>query len=119
MIALNALKVNNCVIEFSQTTLTSLATSLNILGAVIIGGAKSLWGTLFGTFIVFGLQQIILVEIPFFQENPDISVLFTGALMIVICMFFPGGFVEIVLRIRIAIMTTINKRRVRKYGLEA
>ena len=106
-------------IEFSQTTLTSLATSLNILGAVIIGGAKSLWGTLFGTFIVFGLQQIILVVIPFFQENPDISVLFTGALMIVICMFFPGGFAEIALRIRIAIMTAINKRRVRKYGLEA
>jgi branched-chain amino acid transport system permease protein len=106
-------------IEFSQTALTSLATSLNILGAVIIGGAKSLWGTLFGTFIVFGFQQIVLVEIPFFQDNPAISVLFTGALMIVICMFFPGGFAEIVLRIRIAIMTAINKRRIRKYGLEA
>ena len=105
-------------IEFSQTTLTSLSTSLNILGAVIIGGAKSLWGTLFGAFIVFGLQQIILVEIPFFQDNPDISVLFTGVLMIVICMFFPGGFAEIVLRIRITIMTKIKKWRVRRYGTE-
>jgi branched-chain amino acid transport system permease protein len=106
-------------VEFSQTTLTSLSTSLNILGAVIIGGAKSLWGTLFGAFIVFGLQQIVLVEIPFFAQNPDISVLFTGALMIIICMFFPGGFAEIMLRLKIVITSGLKKWRVRKYGIEA
>jgi glycosyltransferase involved in cell wall biosynthesis len=78
-----------------------------------------LWGTLFGAFIVFGLQQIVLVEIPFFAQNPDISVLFTGALMIIICMFFPGGFAEIMLRLKIVITSGLKKWRVRKYGIEA
>ena len=106
-------------IVFSSTTLITLSTSLNILGAVIIGGAKSLWGTLFGTFFVFGLQSLVLKDIEFFQKNPAISILFTGILMIVIVMFFPGGFAEILLRIRMAIFKLIQKRRVKKYGLEA
>lgn len=106
-------------IVFSSTTLITLSTSLNILGAVIIGGAKSLRGTLFGTFFVFGLQTLVLKDIAFFQQNPAISILFTGILMIVIVMFFPGGFAEILLRIRMAIFKLIQKRRVKKYGLEA
>jgi branched-chain amino acid transport system permease protein len=105
-------------IVFSSTTLIGLSTSLNILGAVIIGGAKSLWGTLFGTFFVFGLQSLVLKDIQFFQDNPAISVLFTGILMILVVMFFPGGFAEIVLRIKLAIYKLIQKWRVRRYGLE-
>ena len=105
-------------IVFSSTTLISLAMSLNILGAVIIGGAKSLWGTLFGTFFVFGLQSLILKDVEFFRNNPDISILFTGILMILIVMFFPGGFAEIVLRIKWFIFKMINKWRVRRYGIE-
>ena len=34
----------------ATSTLLTLSTSLNILGAVIIGGAKSLWGTTFGLY---------------------------------------------------------------------
>ncbi|MFR7895153.1 MAG: hypothetical protein ACLU38_14815 [Dysosmobacter sp.] len=41
-----------------------MATSLNILGAVVIGGAKSLWGTTFGVFIIYrGLQSTLLSKI--------------------------------------------------------
>lgn len=105
-------------ISMSTSTVITLSMSLNILGAVIIGGAKSLWGTLFGTFFVFGLQTIVLKEIPFFANNPDITVLFTGVLMIVIVMFFPGGFAEIVLRIKILIMKLVKKWRIRRYGIE-
>lgn len=102
----------------TTSTVITLSMSLNILGAVIIGGAKSLWGTLFGTFFVYGLQTVILSEIEFFQKNPAITVLFTGILMILIVMFFPGGFTEIILRIRIAIMNAVKKWRVRTYGIE-
>ena len=105
-------------IDMNNGDIIKLVFSLNVLGAVIIGGAKSLWGTLFGTFFVFSLQPIVLSRIPFFAENPDISVLVTGVLMIVVCMFFPGGFAEILLRIRIAIMNGVKKWRVRKYGIE-
>lgn len=102
----------------TTSTVITLSMSLNILGAVIIGGFKSLWGTLFGTFFVFGLQTTVLSKIAFFQENPAITVLFTGILMIIIVMFFPGGFAEIVLRIRIATMNFMKKWRVRRYGVE-
>lgn len=105
-------------ITITTSTVITLTMSLNILGAVIIGGFKSLWGTLFGTFFVFGLQTTILSKIDFFRTNPAITVLFTGVLMVVIVMFFPGGFAEILLRIRIAIMSAFKKWRVRKYGIE-
>ena len=83
-------------ITTSTSTLLTLTTSLNILGAVIIGGAKSLWGTTFGVFIIYGLQSMFLSNIPFFRENPAFITMVTGVLIIVVVMFFPGGFAQIV-----------------------
>ena len=73
-----------------------MATSLNILGAVVIGGAKSLWGTTFGVFIIYGLQSTLLSKIPFFVENPAFITMITGLLIILIVMFFPGGIAQMV-----------------------
>lgn len=84
----------------STSTLLTLTTSLNILGAVIIGGAKSLWGTTFGVFIIYGLQSMFLSKIPFFVENPAFITMVTGVLIIVVVMFFPGGFAQIVTQLR-------------------
>lgn len=83
-------------ITTSTSTLLTLTTSLNILGAVIIGGAKSLWGTTFGVFIIYGLQSMFLSNIPFFRENPAFITMVTGVLIILVVMFFPGGFAQIV-----------------------
>ena len=85
-------------ITTSTSTLLTLTTSLNILGAVIIGGAKSLWGTTFGVFIIYGLQAMFLSKIPFFVENPAFIILVTGVLIIVVVMFFPGGFAQIAMQ---------------------
>ena len=82
-------------ITTSTSTLLTLTTSLNILGAVIIGGSKSLWGTTFGVFIIYGLQAMFLSKIPFFVENPAFIILVTGILIILVVMFFPGGFAQI------------------------
>ena len=83
-------------ITTSTSTLLTLTTSLNILGAVIIGGAQSLWGTTFGVFIIYGLQSMFLSNIPFFRENPAFITMVTGVLIILVVMFFPGGFAQIV-----------------------
>lgn len=96
-----------------------LSTSLNVLGAVIIGGAMSIWGVLAGVFFVYGLQPLVLSNIPFFQQNEEFIVLLTGVLMVVVVMFFPGGFAHIVLQIKLAIIKGLQKWRVRKYGTEA
>jgi branched-chain amino acid transport system permease protein len=106
------------IVPTSETKF-NLATSLNILGAVIIGGSMSIWGVLGGIFFVFGLQPLVLSNIPFFQQNEEFIVLLTGLLMIIVVMFFPGGFAHIVLQIRLSIMKALQKWRVRKYGTEA
>ena len=92
--------------------------SVWVFAAVIIGGAKSLWGTLFGTLFVFGLQDLFLMDIPFFVENPAITTIFVGILMILVVMFFPGGFAQIVLLLRVQFYKLKQKWKVRKYGLQ-
>ena len=85
----------------ATSTLLNLTTSLNILGAVIIGGAKSLWGTTFGAFIIYGIQSMFLSNIQFFKDNPAFITMVTGLLIILVVMFFPGGVAQIVLQIKL------------------
>ena len=90
-------------ITTATSSLLTLTTSLNILGAVIIGGAKSLWGSTFGIFIIYGIQSIFLSRIDFFNKNPAFITMITGLLIILVVMFFPGGFAQIVAEAKIRI----------------
>ena len=105
---------------FADSTLLSMATSLNILGAVVIGGAKSLWGTTFGVFIIYGLQSTLLSKIPFFVENPAFITMITGLLIILIVMFFPGGIAQMMGNLmqkrKTAKFAANTQRRVDGYG---
>ncbi len=65
--------------------------SLNVLAAVVIGGTKNIWGVLLGTFIIFGLKDLVLVRISFFQTYKNAHLMFSGALIILVVMFYPGG----------------------------
>lgn len=69
--------------------------SLNVLAAVVIGGTKNIWGLLVGTFIVFGLKDLVLSRIPFFQTYSNAYLMFSGALIIVVVMFYPGGVIKL------------------------
>ncbi|MFA5686615.1 MAG: branched-chain amino acid ABC transporter permease [Bacilli bacterium] len=102
----------------ATSTILTLSMSLNILGAVIIGGAKSLWGTLFGTFFVYGFQSIFLQNIPFFQENPAFMVMATGFLIILVVMFYPGGFAQIFYNLKLRFKSAKMKWRTHRYGVE-
>ncbi|MDO4543133.1 MAG: branched-chain amino acid ABC transporter permease [Clostridia bacterium] len=103
-------------VSTSMSTLFRLTTSLNILGAVIIGGAKSIWGVLAGTFIVFGLDSMFLQSIPLFNDNPTLITLFTGILIILVVMFYPGGLQQLFTMLKGKISAAIGKRREAKYG---
>ena len=100
----------------SSSTLFSLSTSLNILGAVIIGGTKSIWGTVGGTFIIYGIDKMFLQDIAFFRENPTLITLFCGILVVLVVMFYPGGLAQLVLEIRYKLATLRKKRREARYG---
>ena len=98
----------------ATSSLLTLTTSLNILGAVIIGGAKSLWGSTFGVFIIYGIQSIFLSRIEFFNKNPAFITMITGLLIILVVMFFPGGFAQIILEIKM----WFRKRKMKKAALK-
>ena len=98
----------------ATSTVLTLTTSLNILGAVIIGGSKSLWGTSFGVFIIYGVQSMFLSKIAFFQENPAFITMVTGVLIVLVVMFVPGGFAQIAAQAKAKI-----KAKLAKTGKEA
>lgn len=105
-------------ITTATSTLFTLSTSLYILGAVIIGGAKSIWGTTIGTFFIYGLNTMVLSKIQFFNDNPGIMTIIAGVLMIVIVMFYPGGFAQMAYNIR----SKLKQRKLlweeKRYGKE-
>ena len=84
----------------STGNLFTLSMSLNILGAVIIGGMKSIWGTIGGMFIIYGIDQMFLQDIKFFNENPTFITLFCGILVVVVVMFYPGGLAQLALELK-------------------
>ena len=95
----------------ATSTLLTLTTSLNILGAVIIGGAKSLWGTAFGVFIIYGIQSMFLSKIEFFNKNPAFITMITGLLIILVVMFFPGGFAQIALQVKMWLKKKFSRKQ--------
>lgn len=100
----------------SSSSLFTLSTSLNILGAVIIGGTKSIWGTIGGTFIIYGIDSMFLQDIKFFRENPTLITLFCGVLVVVVIMFYPGGLAQLIAELRLKVKMKIKKNREGKYG---
>ncbi len=83
--------------------------SLNVLAAVVIGGTKNIWGLLIGTFIVFGLKDLVLSRIAFFQTYSNAYLIFTGALIILVVMFYPGGVIRLFTDIKNFTVKMYNK----------
>lgn len=94
----------------------ALITSLNILAAVIIGGYKSIWGALFGTFVMYGMRSTVLQNIEFFVENPEFLDIVNGVLVILVVMFFPGGLAQLLLEAKAKIKVFIKKIKEGIYG---
>ncbi len=94
----------------------ALITSLNILAAVIIGGYKSIWGAVFGTFVMYGMQTIVLNRIEFLQENPVIITFVSGILVILVVMFYPGGLAQLLVEIKGKLKKLRIKLKEARYG---
>ena len=81
--------------------------SLNVLAACLVGGAKSLWGVMLGTLIIFGLTPLFFQDIDFLRNNSWIMSVISGALIIIVVMFYPGGIAQLVNNFRF-------KRKIKK-----
>ncbi|MBO5328785.1 MAG: branched-chain amino acid ABC transporter permease [Clostridia bacterium] len=94
----------------------ALITSLNVLAAVIIGGYKSIWGAIFGTFVMYGLSSTILQRIELFANHPELITIVSGVLVIVVVMFYPGGLAQLLAGLKIKIKGLFKKMKEAKYG---
>jgi branched-chain amino acid transport system permease protein len=109
-----------------STSPYALITSLNILAAVIVGGYKSIWGAIFGTFIMCGGFPLVVLQNDtvknFFErilpgiDSDTIITLLSGVLVIVVVMFFPGGLAQLLVELKAKIKALIKKIREGIYG---
>ncbi len=72
----------------APTRAWTLNISLLIIAMVVVGGFKSIIGTFLGAIIIYGLPNLLLKDL-----LGDISYVFSGALIIVVILFYPRGFV--------------------------
>ena len=79
-------------IRFTYPTTWSLKLSLDFLAMIIIGGLRSIYGTVLGAFIVFAVPDLFLKQIPYFSQ---LSYVFNGLLIILVIMFYPNGLIYI------------------------
>ncbi len=99
-------------VKSGNITQIGLSFALNILAAVVIGGTKSIWGILLGTFVIFGLDLAV------FQRFGlgNYSVIINGVLIILVVMFYPGGLIQLFGDIKKWIKNISLKVKERKYG---
>ena len=100
----------------SGTGFYALMTSLNILAAVIIGGYRSIWGATVGSFIMYGLQVVVLNDIEILRQNPELITFVSGILVILVVMFYPGGLAQLLQEAKTAVKKIIKKIKENKYG---
>lgn len=100
----------------STASTWSTTLSLNILAAIVLGGGLKPAGAIMGSFVLFGLDLGILKNIPYFQKNSSASLIFSGILMILIVVKYPGGLARMLVEIRNGVQSLLAKWRSHNYG---
>ncbi len=77
-------------IRYSYPSIWSLKLSLDFLAMIVIGGLRSIYGTLLGAFIVFAVPDLFLKQLPYFNQ---VSYILNGVLIILVVIFYPNGLI--------------------------
>lgn len=77
-------------IRYSYPSIWSLKLSLDFLAMIVIGGLRSIYGTLLGAFIVFAVPDLFLKQLPYFNQ---LSYVLNGILIILVVVFYPNGLI--------------------------
>ncbi|MDR2180534.1 MAG: branched-chain amino acid ABC transporter permease [Synergistaceae bacterium] len=78
-------------VKFSYPSVWNLTLSLLVLAAVVIGGLRSIYGTVVGAFVVWAVPDLILKNIPVLGRINGLPYIFNGILIILVVMFAPQG----------------------------
>jgi len=82
--------------QYTDPIQWTIMFSLNVLAACLVGGAKSIWGALLGTLIIFGLTPLFFQNIGVLRNNSWIMSVISGSLIIIVVMFYPGGIAQLI-----------------------
>lgn len=82
-------------IRFAYPSGWNLTLSLQILAAIVIGGMRTISGPIIGAFIVFGVPELILKQLPVIGNIDGLAFIFTGILIIVVILFYPHGLIYV------------------------
>lgn len=80
-------------IRFAYPATWNLTLSLQILAVIVIGGMRTISGPIVGSFIVFGIPELVLKQLPVIGNIDGLSFIFTGILIIVVVLFYPNGLI--------------------------
>jgi branched-chain amino acid transport system permease protein len=98
-------------INFVYPTTWIVTLSLSFMASVVIGGSRSVAGNMIGAFIVFGFPDLVIKKIPVLSEMSGFTMIFTGALIILIVLKYPHGIINFPVQI-------INKIKASRKGGE-
>jgi branched-chain amino acid transport system permease protein len=82
-------------IRFTLPGVWVFTLSLMLFAAVVIGGVRSIAGTVIGAFVVFGVPDLVLSNLPVIGDISGMAFVFTGVLIIIVVLYYPAGMVYV------------------------
>ena len=89
-------------VQFGPTAF-SPEESLRVVAIAVIGGLSSIWGVILGALWVVGIPS-------FFAESEQVRLLTSGAGVLILLMYLPGGLIQVAYSLRDAIFAAAAKR---------
>ncbi|HHT45320.1 MAG TPA: branched-chain amino acid ABC transporter permease [Fastidiosipila sp.] len=99
-------------IRISYPTIWGLPLSLDFLAIIVIGGLRSIYGTLVGSFVIFAMSELVLKQIPYMENY---SLVLKGVLIIIFILFYPYGLAHVVSDLRMR----LGRRKTKVHPLAA
>lgn len=95
-------------VRLSIPTVWTLNLSLDFLAIIVIGGFRSIYGTLVGSFVVYGMSELVLKHLPI-PGIESFAPAIKGILMIIFVLYFPGGLASINTKLKVWLSRRKNK----------
>ena len=78
-------------LKSSYPSTWGLFLSLNVIAMVVVGGLRSIFGTVAGAFVIFAVPELVLKKLPVIGDISGVPYIFSGVLIVLVIMFFPHG----------------------------
>ena len=91
------------LVQFQATDFQA-TQSLTVVAIAVVGGLASVTGTVLGSLFVVGLPA-------FFPDSPQVGLLTSGAGLLILLLYFPGGLVQILYNLRDTVFDALARNR--------